>query len=257
MRRSRRDRARSSSPPTASEADSATGEAPADREDSPERLRRRLRGDLDNIVLMALRREPERRYQSVEQLSEDIRRHLESLPVMARKDTLPTALQSSCDGTRSATAAAMLVFLSLLGGIVATTWQAHGPGRRKHSRTRRRRERKGASTTCGSWPTRCCSTITTRSRTCRVRRLYASGWSRMGSLIWMPRGRGWHDRALQRELAAAYERVGDVRGQAYSANLGDLAGAMESYLKALRIREALVGTVQRTCRLVATWHAAT
>jgi tetratricopeptide (TPR) repeat protein len=51
------------------------------------------------------------------------------------------------------------------------------------------------------------------------------------------------DPALQRELATAYERVGDVRGQAYAASLGDRAGAMESYLKALRIREALVAGV--------------
>jgi serine/threonine protein kinase/TolB-like protein len=43
-----------------------------------------LRGDLDNIVLKALRKEPERRYQSVEQLSEDIRRHLEGRPIIAR-----------------------------------------------------------------------------------------------------------------------------------------------------------------------------
>src|SRR5438477_1944079 len=47
-----------------------------------------LRGDLDNIVLMALRKEPEHRYQSVEDFSQDIRRHLESRPVLARKDTL-------------------------------------------------------------------------------------------------------------------------------------------------------------------------
>jgi eukaryotic-like serine/threonine-protein kinase len=47
-----------------------------------------LRGDPDNIVLMALRTEPERCYQSVEQFSEDIRRHLEAVPVVARKDTL-------------------------------------------------------------------------------------------------------------------------------------------------------------------------
>jgi len=53
----------------------------------PAELRRRLAGDLDDIVLMALRKEPERRYASVEQLSEDIRRHLEGLPVLARKDT--------------------------------------------------------------------------------------------------------------------------------------------------------------------------
>src|SRR5262249_42883452 len=50
--------------------------------------RRRLRGDLDDIVLQALRKEPERRYGSVEQLSGDIRRHLEGLPVRARPGTL-------------------------------------------------------------------------------------------------------------------------------------------------------------------------
>jgi len=51
------------------------------------RLARSLAGDLDNIVLMAMRNEPERRYQSVEQFSEDIRRYLAGMPVVARKDT--------------------------------------------------------------------------------------------------------------------------------------------------------------------------
>ncbi len=55
--------------------------------DAPAKLARQLAGDLDNIALMALRKEPERRYQSVEQFSEDIRRHLAGLPVVARKDT--------------------------------------------------------------------------------------------------------------------------------------------------------------------------
>jgi serine/threonine-protein kinase len=55
---------------------------------SPRGLSRLLAGDLDNVVLKALRKEPERRYASVEQLSEDVRRQLEGLPVMARKDTL-------------------------------------------------------------------------------------------------------------------------------------------------------------------------
>jgi serine/threonine-protein kinase len=53
----------------------------------PTRLARQLAGDLDNIVMMAMRKEPERRYQSVEQFSEDIRRHLQGMPVAARKDT--------------------------------------------------------------------------------------------------------------------------------------------------------------------------
>src|SRR5580704_8333415 len=54
------------------------------REGTPDKLRRRLRGDLDNIALMALRKEPQRRYSSVLQFSEDIRRHLQGLPVTAR-----------------------------------------------------------------------------------------------------------------------------------------------------------------------------
>jgi serine/threonine protein kinase len=53
-----------------------------------DRLRKQLRGDLDSILLTALRKEPARRYRSVEALSEDLRRHLEYLPVNAREDTL-------------------------------------------------------------------------------------------------------------------------------------------------------------------------
>ena len=60
----------------------------AARATTPASLRRRLHGDLDNIVLKALRKEPTRRYSSVEQFSEDIRRHLAGLPVGARPDTL-------------------------------------------------------------------------------------------------------------------------------------------------------------------------
>jgi serine/threonine protein kinase len=53
-----------------------------------DRLRRRLAGDLDNIALKALSKEPDRRYASVDQFSEDVRRHLAGLPVIARKDTV-------------------------------------------------------------------------------------------------------------------------------------------------------------------------
>ena len=58
------------------------------REGAPEKLRRHLRGDLDNIVLKALQKEPEKRYRSVEEFSQDIQRHLQHLPVKARRATL-------------------------------------------------------------------------------------------------------------------------------------------------------------------------
>ncbi len=63
-------------------------EAAAARSAKPDRLARLLAGDLDNICLKALHKEPERRYRSVSELSDDIQRHLDGLPVRARRDTL-------------------------------------------------------------------------------------------------------------------------------------------------------------------------
>jgi serine/threonine protein kinase len=57
------------------------------REGQPERLRRRLRGDLDNIVLKSLQKEPERRYATAEDFSSDVQRHLQHMPVIARRNT--------------------------------------------------------------------------------------------------------------------------------------------------------------------------
>jgi serine/threonine-protein kinase len=60
----------------------------AARRSRPERLRAQLKGDLDTILLMTLRKEPDRRYQSVGQLIQDIERHLQGRPISARKDTV-------------------------------------------------------------------------------------------------------------------------------------------------------------------------
>ncbi|HWY50976.1 MAG TPA: tetratricopeptide repeat protein [Chthoniobacterales bacterium] len=83
-----------------------------------------LGGDLDNIVMMALRKEPVRRYSSVAQLSEDIRRHLDGRTVIARKDTLGYRSAKFVTRHRLGVAAAVLILLSLIGGIVATASQA-------------------------------------------------------------------------------------------------------------------------------------
>jgi eukaryotic-like serine/threonine-protein kinase len=58
------------------------------RSTTASRLRRALGGDLDNIVLMAMRKEPDRRYGSSQQMAGDIQRYLEGKPVIARRDTL-------------------------------------------------------------------------------------------------------------------------------------------------------------------------
>lgn len=88
--------------------------------EAPARLRRELKGDLDNIVLMALRKESERRYQSVEQLSEDIRRYLEGRPVQARTDALGYRAGKFIRRHKAGVAAAAL-FVVLLGGFTVMT----------------------------------------------------------------------------------------------------------------------------------------
>jgi tetratricopeptide (TPR) repeat protein len=188
---------------------------------------------------MALRKEPERRYQSVEQFSEDIRRHLEALPVVARKDTL--AYRSAKFVRRNAvtTAAAAFVFLTLLGGIIATTSQAH---RAKAEKARAERRFNDVRQLARSVLFDYHDAIKDLPGATRVReRLVKDALTYLDSLASEAAG----DPALQRELAAAYQRVGDVRGQAFSASLGDRAGAMESYLKSLRIHEALVAATPR------------
>ena len=77
-----------------------------------------LRGDLDNIILMALRKEPERRYQSVAQFSEDIRRYLEGRPVIARKDTFGYRTSKFLARNKIAVAAAVLVLAAIIAGAI-------------------------------------------------------------------------------------------------------------------------------------------
>jgi eukaryotic-like serine/threonine-protein kinase len=85
---------------------------------------RRLRGDLDRIVLQALQKDPRRRYPSAEALANDIRRHLEGQPVFARGDAVTYRLSKFLRRHRLAMSAAALVVLSLVGGLVAATVQA-------------------------------------------------------------------------------------------------------------------------------------
>ena len=113
----------------ATEADAATLLAGASdrarhRATSPQGLRRRLEGDLDNIVLTALRKEPESRYPSVYHLREDLRRHLDGRPVTARPATLRYRAGKYVRRHRVAVTATGLLLLSLTGGLAATLWQA-------------------------------------------------------------------------------------------------------------------------------------
>jgi serine/threonine protein kinase len=92
---------------------------------------RLLRGDLDNIVLRAMRKEPHRRYQSAAEFSEDIRRHLVGLPVIARKDTWSYRSAKFVGRNRIAVGAGALVLIALVGGVIATAWEGQATRREK------------------------------------------------------------------------------------------------------------------------------
>ena len=209
-----------------------------------EKLRKRLRGDLDNIVLMALRKEPRRRYGSVELFAQDIRRHLENLPVSARNDTLVYRISKFAKRHRVGIVAACIVIVALALGMAMTLQQKRRADRRFND------VRKLANSLLfeihdsirdlpGSTPAR--------------KLLVDRALQYLDSLS----AESGNDLSLMRELATAYERVGEVQGQYLQSSLGDTAGALRSYQKALHIRQQVAtksGDWQDRLRLAACYR---
>jgi serine/threonine-protein kinase len=100
-------------------------QAATDRgERSAARLRARLSGDLDAIALVALRKEPERRYSSVDLFDADLKRWLDGMPVTARPDSVGYRLGKFVRRRRLELASAAIVVLTLIGGVISTVVQA-------------------------------------------------------------------------------------------------------------------------------------
>jgi serine/threonine protein kinase len=94
------------------------------REGTPAKLHRRLVGELDNIIVMTLRKEPRRRYSSVEQFSEDIRRHLAGLPILAQDDTLTYRTVKFVKRHRMGALASGVIAVLMVAAIISTSWEA-------------------------------------------------------------------------------------------------------------------------------------
>ncbi|MFO1464947.1 MAG: serine/threonine-protein kinase [Steroidobacteraceae bacterium] len=91
---------------------------------TPPKLRRALAGDIDNIVLMAMRKEPQRRYASAQQLANDIGRHLQGMPVVARPDTFSYRAQKFVRRNWLGVGAGAAVFLLTAAFALVTFRQA-------------------------------------------------------------------------------------------------------------------------------------
>ncbi|MBI3652462.1 MAG: protein kinase [Acidobacteria bacterium] len=203
------------------------------REGQIEKLRRRLRGDLDNIVLMAMRKEPQRRYASVEQFAEDLRRHLYGLPCIARKATLSYRTSKFIKRNKVAVAAGVLIALSLIGGVITTLWEAHNASLQKAKAEQRFNDVRALA---NAFMFDIHDKIETLPGSTPARQLLVN--KALQYLDKLAREAGG-DTTLQRELATAYMKVGDIQGNPVVANLGDMNGALASYQKALQIRQAL------------------
>lgn len=192
-----------------------------------------LRGDLDNIVLKALRKEPARRYLSVAQFSDDIRRYLERRPVSARKDTFKYRSLKFIKRNKLAVSAGAVILLSLLAGIAATAVEAR---RANQQRARAEKRFNDVRRLANALMFEIHDSVKDLQGSTPTRRLIVSrALEYLDGLAAEASG----DPQLQRELAAAYEKIGDIQGNPYSANLGDVDGALNSYRKALAIREKL------------------
>ncbi len=194
---------------------------------------RKPKTDLQAILQTALREDAARRYLTVENFSDDLRRTLAGLPVAAHSDTFFYRTEKFVQRHKLGVIAALLIILSLLGGVAATVWEArraeiqrvraekHFAEVRKLSNSLMFEIHDSVQNLQGSTPTR--ELIVRRALE------YLDGLA----------GDSGGDANLQIELATAYEKVGDIQGNPYSANLGDTAGAMQSYQKSVSILENL------------------
>ncbi len=241
--------------PRGVEARGATGDMPSlaelalARSAAPDRLRRSLADDLDNIVLKALRKEPSRRYASVEQFAEDIERHLEGLPVRARADTFTYRSRKFVSRNKASIAAAVCVALSLVGGLTTTTWQwrvAQAERSRAESEAGRAKSRfEDLRRLTHSMMFEMHDAVSKLEGSTTARQLLAR--RTLEYLDGLAREAG-DDPTLQTELIIAYVNLGNVQGNPFYPNIGDAAGALESYRKARTIAESLANAAPADMR---------
>ena len=186
----------------------------------------RLRGDLDNIVGLAMRKDPARRYQSAGALADDLRRHRESRPVRARRDTWRYRTGKFIGRNRVGVTVGTLTLLALVATSASALRQAARAERRFND------VRALAHTFLFDFH----DSIRHLPGSTPARRLLVT--SALDYLQRLERETGG-DVGLRRELARAYIQVGDVQGQPNTGNLGDTRGALGSYRRAVALARAL------------------
>ena len=178
-----------------------------------------LKGDLDTIVLKAMHRDPARRYRSVEQFSEDILRHLQHRPVLARPDTIRYRVSRFSSRNRWGIVAGVAILISLGAGTAVSLSQA------SVARQRFQQVRKLAGRFIELH-----DDVARLPGSTKVReKMVATALDYLDNLS---RGAG-NDAELLYEIGQAYEKVADAQGAPGQPNLGRTDDALVSFRKAI------------------------
>jgi serine/threonine protein kinase len=223
-------------PPTGSEDDqdpvplpSTTGAANGR---SPAHVRT-IRGDLDNILQKALRRDPADRYLSMEQFQDDLVRFRKGFPVLARPDSAVYRFRKLIRRNRFSALATAFAALALAAGITISLWQAHVARLERTAAERRFQQvRELAGRITGDFYD---SLADVPGTTPARKQLVETGVRYYDSLLAESAG----DQELLKEIARGYDRLGDALGSPVIPSLGDLNGAAKNYKKAAAIRKTL------------------
>ena len=187
----------------------------------------RVDRDLDWIVLKALRKEPDRRYVSVAQMSEDCERYLTGKPgTCGTRYRRLSRHRSSCGviGSARSAAAAMVIVIAVAGTAL---WFSQQRAERRFNDVRQL-----ANTLVGELY----DSIAEVPGSTSARQLLVT--RALGYLDALSREAG-RDTSLKVDLADAYQKIGDVQGNPYVANLGDVTGARASYGKLVDLRSSI------------------
>ncbi len=212
----------------------ATGSAYDPDHKRSRRLARRLQGDLDNIALKAMRKEPERRYATVQNLADDIRRHLAGRTVAARPDTFAYRTSRFVRRNRIPVAAAALILISLIVGIAAVSWQAHETALQRDRAERRFADLRQLTNTLIERVDRDLADVPGATEARRAVVMEAT--QHLDSLA----AEAHQEPELLAELAASYVQLGNLQRNFIGSHIGDTSAATASHRKALEMRERVL-----------------
>jgi eukaryotic-like serine/threonine-protein kinase len=192
-----------------------------------------LKGDLDTIILKALNKEPSRRYLTVQEFSNDIKRYLDGMPVKAQPDSVRYRFGKFVKRNKTSVIAASLVFCSLIGGISVATWQAVIARRESEiSKKRFGDVRNIANNVVFKYHDEAAKL----NGSTAFRAMLVKDATEYFDKLLLD---ATDDLGLQKELALAYLKLGDVQGGTYQSNIGDTEGATKSFEKAFQLLDNL------------------